>query len=65
MRRPFMEIYLSSKDISDYVDLYAPGFREAENSGGGLAIGYDLERILVGKGRSLMIVEDGLYPQQK
>jgi hypothetical protein len=38
------------RDLCDQLDQYAPGFREAEDSGNGLAIGYDLERILAGEG---------------
>lgn len=52
MRRPFVEIY-----PSDQLDRHAPGFREAENTGNGLAIGYDLERILANDGVPPRIIE--------
>jgi hypothetical protein len=39
MRRPLVEIYRGGE--VDLVDDYAPGFREAEEQGNGLAIGYD------------------------
>lgn len=55
MRLPFVEVYLSNS--SDQLDLYAPGFREAENAGNGLAIGYDLEWILANDGGPLRIIE--------
>jgi hypothetical protein len=48
MRRPLVEIYLGGE--IDLVDDYAPGFREAEDQGNGLAIGYDLRRILANDG---------------
>ncbi|KAJ5922947.1 hypothetical protein N7516_010650, partial [Penicillium verrucosum] len=44
MRRPLVEIYRGGE--VDLVDDYVPGFREAEEQGNGLAIGYDLEQIL-------------------
>jgi hypothetical protein len=59
MRRPFVEIY-RQRNISDMVDRYAPGFREAENAGDGLATGYDLERILLNNGKPLAILENCL-----
>lgn len=55
MRRPFVEIY--PRDTGDQLDRYAPGFREAEHAGNGLAIGYDLERILANNGGPLRITE--------
>ncbi|KAJ5907678.1 hypothetical protein N7495_000360 [Penicillium taxi] len=54
MRRPFVEIYPGD---SQQLDQYAPGFREAE-AGNGLAIGYDLERILADDGGPLKIIEE-------
>ncbi|CAI7577731.1 unnamed protein product [Penicillium pancosmium] len=63
MRRPFVEIY-RQRNISDMVDRYAPGLREAENAGNGLAIGYDLERILSNNGQPLTILENCLPPQR-
>ena len=59
MRRPFMEIYPhhNRQELSDYLDQYAPGFQEAEAVGNGLAIEYDLERILADEGAALKIVE--------
>lgn len=56
MRRPLVEIY--PRDRSEQLDQYAPGFREAEDTGNGLAIGYDLERILADDGGPLRIIED-------
>lgn len=44
MRRPFMEIYPRIR--ASRLDQYAPGYREAEDAGNGLATGYDLERLL-------------------
>ncbi|KAJ5322786.1 hypothetical protein N7452_011075 [Penicillium brevicompactum] len=44
MRRPFMTIYPQMR--ASRLDQYAPGFRVAEDAGNGLAIGYDLERLL-------------------
>jgi hypothetical protein len=43
-------------NIGDELDRYAPGFREAEQAGHGLAIGYDLERILAQDGGPLKII---------
>ncbi|CEJ61828.1 hypothetical protein PMG11_10345 [Penicillium brasilianum] len=72
MRRPFAEVYLvgsyygengherMKQELRDLVDQYAPGFREAEERGNGVAIGYDLQRILVDEGRPLWITEDPL-----
>jgi hypothetical protein len=54
-RRPFVEIF--ENDRCDAVDLFAPGFREAEAAGNGLAIGYELERILTDSGAPLEINE--------
>lgn len=54
-RRPFVEIF--ENDRRDDVDRYAPGFREAEAAGNGLAIGYELERILADSGAPLKINE--------
>lgn len=62
MRRPFVEIYLMPKDISNIFDQYAPGYREAENAGNGLAIGYDLERILSSHKRPLKNMDNCLPP---
>lgn len=70
MRHPFAEVYLvgsylgengherMKQDLRDQVDQYAPGFREAEERGNGVAIGYDLQRILVDEGRPLRITEE-------
>lgn len=72
MRRSFAEVYLVGsyygenghermrQDLRDQVDQYAPGFREAEERGNGVAIGYDLQRILVDEGRPLRITEASL-----
>ncbi|KAJ6037268.1 hypothetical protein N7540_001547 [Penicillium herquei] len=57
MRRPLVEIYKGSE--VDLVDDYAPGFREAEEQGNGLAIGYGLERILANDGNPLTITDHG------
>jgi hypothetical protein len=38
------------RDLCDGLDRYAPGFHEAEELGNGLAIGYELERILADEG---------------
>ncbi|OOQ88160.1 hypothetical protein PEBR_14106 [Penicillium brasilianum] len=54
-RRPFVEIF--ENDRRDDVDRYAPGIREAEAVGNGLAIGYELERILADSGGPLKINE--------
>ncbi|EAU29248.1 predicted protein [Aspergillus terreus NIH2624] len=53
MRRPFVEIFENNR--RDDVDRYALGFREAEAAGNGLAIGYELERILADTGAPLKI----------
>lgn len=45
------------RDLCDQLDQYAPVFREAEHSGNGLAIGYDLEQILADEGGPLGIPE--------
>ena len=70
MRRPFAEVYLvgsyygengherMKQDLRDQIDQYAPRFREAEERGNGVAIGYDLQRILVDEGRPLRITEE-------
>lgn len=69
MRRPFAEVYRTGtyygengderakRDLCEQLDRYAPGFREAEELGNGLAIGYDLERILADEGGPLRITE--------
>ncbi|KAJ5363031.1 hypothetical protein N7541_003875 [Penicillium brevicompactum] len=57
MRRPLVEIYRGNE--VDLVDDYAPGFREAEEQGNGLAIGYDLEKILANEGNPLTIKNHG------
>jgi hypothetical protein len=41
----------------DLVDDYAPGFREAEEEGNGLAIGFDLRGILANDGSPLRITD--------
>lgn len=51
IRKPFVEIYQGDK--VDLVDDYAPGFREAEEEGNGLAIGFDLRLILANNGSPL------------
>lgn len=53
MRRPFVEIFENNR--RDDVDRYALEFREAEAAGNGLAIGYELERILADTGAPLKI----------
>lgn len=57
MRRRLVEIYRGGE--VDLVDDYAPGFREAEEQGNGLAIGYDLEQILANDGHPLTIKDHG------
>jgi hypothetical protein len=52
-----VEIYRGGE--VDLVDDYAPGFREAEEQGNGLAIGYDLEQILANDGHPLTIKDHG------
>ncbi|KAJ6028852.1 hypothetical protein N7540_004428 [Penicillium herquei] len=54
MRKPIVEIYQGGE--VDLVDEYAPGFREAEEKGNGLAIGYDLRQILANEGGPLTII---------
>ncbi|KAJ5924249.1 hypothetical protein N7466_008436 [Penicillium verhagenii] len=54
MWKPLVEIYLGEVDL---VDDYAPGFREAEEEGNGLAIGFDLRQILANDGRPLIITD--------
>ncbi|CAI7578367.1 unnamed protein product [Penicillium palitans] len=57
MRRRLVEIYRGGE--VDLVDDYAPGFREAEEQGNGLAIGYDLEQILANDGHPLTSKDHG------
>ncbi|OQE13039.1 hypothetical protein PENFLA_c056G01948 [Penicillium flavigenum] len=57
MRRPLVEIYRGGE--VDLVDDYSPGFREAEEQGNGLAIGYGLEQILANDGNPLTITDHG------
>lgn len=59
MRCPFVEIYPNHnrQKLSDELDRCAPGFREAEELGNGLAIGYSLEQILADEGTPLKIRE--------
>ncbi|KAJ5613736.1 hypothetical protein N7528_007390 [Penicillium herquei] len=63
MRRPFVEIF--QHEDRDDVDRYAPGFRQAEEAGGGLAIGYELERILADDGGPLKIPEGYVHNQEE
>lgn len=58
VRRPLVEIYNGSE--VDLVDDYAPGFREAEEQGNGLAIGYGLGQILANDGNPLTIIDHGI-----
>jgi hypothetical protein len=44
-------------DLCEELDRYVPGFRETEELGHGLAIGYELERILADEGGLLRITE--------
>jgi hypothetical protein len=53
-----VEIYKGSE--VDLVDDYAPGFREAEEQGNGLAIGYGLGQILANDGNPLTITDHGI-----
>jgi hypothetical protein len=55
MRKPLVEIYRGEE--VDLVDDYAPGFREAEEESNGLAIGFDLRRILANDGSPLIITD--------
>ncbi|KAL3477034.1 hypothetical protein BJX99DRAFT_270185 [Aspergillus californicus] len=69
MRRPFAEVYIvgtydgengheqKKEELYHQLDRYVPGFREAEDQGNGLAIGYALERILADKGGPLRITD--------
>jgi hypothetical protein len=55
MRKPIVDIYQGEE--VDLVDDYAPGFREAEEEGNGLAIGCDLRQILAKDGNPLTITD--------
>ncbi|KAJ5734045.1 hypothetical protein N7493_002831 [Penicillium malachiteum] len=55
MRKPLVGIY-QGREV-EQVDDYAPGFREAEEEGNGLVIGYDLRQILATDGGPLMITD--------
>lgn len=68
MRRPFAEVFYlvgppyrgnrheqMKRNLCNQVDQYAHGFREAEYSGNGLAIGYELKEILAYEGGALRI----------
>ncbi|KAJ5523321.1 hypothetical protein N7513_012865 [Penicillium frequentans] len=44
--------------VCKQLDRYAPGYREAEQEGNGLAVGYDLQRLLINDGGPLEIVEE-------
>jgi hypothetical protein len=57
MRKPVVDIYQGEE--VDLVDDYAPGFREAEEDGNGLAIGFDLRGILANDGSPLRITDHG------
>lgn len=69
MRRPFTEVYIlgtydgengheqKKEELYRQLDRYVPGFREAEDQGNGLAIGYALERILADEGGPLRITD--------
>ncbi|KAJ5552478.1 hypothetical protein N7494_001856 [Penicillium frequentans] len=51
MHRSFMEVYIGADERTRALhDVYAPGYREAESLGNGLAIGYNLEQIIINKG---------------
>jgi hypothetical protein len=63
MRQPFVDIYPRIR--GDELDRYAPGFREAEQAGHGLAIGYDLERILAQDGGPLKITEVQVHSRNR
>lgn len=54
MRKPSVEIYQGEVGL---VDGYAPCFREAEEEGNGLAIGFDLRQILANDGSPLIITD--------
>ncbi|KAJ5649797.1 uncharacterized protein N7484_003520 [Penicillium longicatenatum] len=61
--RPFAEVYVehtvrSREWVCKQLDRYAPGYREAEQEGNGLAVGYDLQRLLINDGGPLEIVEE-------
>ncbi|KAJ5219970.1 hypothetical protein N7468_009174 [Penicillium chermesinum] len=55
MRKAIVDIYMGG-DVN-LVDEYAPGFREAEEAGNGLAIGFDLRGILANDGSPLKIID--------
>lgn len=55
MRKPIVDIYQGEE--VDLVDDYAPGFREAEEEGNGLAIGFDLRGILANDRSPLRITD--------
>lgn len=55
MRKQIVDIY-DGGDVN-LVDEYAPGFREAEEAGNGLAIGFDLQGILANSGSPLEIID--------
>lgn len=58
MRRPFVEVYAGANEKSRaLLDGYAPGYREAESLGNGLAIGYNLEQIMIKDGHPMTIIE--------
>ncbi|KAJ5657699.1 uncharacterized protein N7484_001348 [Penicillium longicatenatum] len=58
MRRPFLEVYGGADTkTSARLDEYAPGYRAAETLGNGLAIGYNLEQILLNDGHPTRIIE--------
>lgn len=59
MRKPIVDIYQGEE--VDLVDDYAPGFREAEEEGNGLAIGFDLRGILANDGSPLRITDHERY----
>lgn len=58
MRKPIVGIYQGEE--ADLVDVFAPGFREAEEKDNGLAIGFDLRGILANEGKPLRIIDHGL-----
>lgn len=58
MRKSIVDIYQGEE--ADLVDVFAPGFREAEEKGNGLAIGFDLRGILANEGKPLRIIDHGL-----
>ncbi|KAJ5707880.1 hypothetical protein N7488_007681 [Penicillium malachiteum] len=55
MRKSLVGIYQGSQ--IELVDEYAPAFRDAEEEGNGLAIGYDLRQIVANDGGPLMITD--------